>query len=304
MVQTVRVLIVGGATGYLGQILYDYLSHSTERDDVKLHVRVTTRAPPVAEHQLHLNLLDPASITAALEAFSPDVVINTAAISQPAVCERDEETTNKTNVPKFLVHALENTPTLLIHISTDQVFDGTSANSSESTPANPINAYGRSKLAAEKYILRSQCSSVILRSSILVGPEVPGVQRPLFVQFIRDQLQGKKETSYLSDEWRNPIYVKDVCRFIEWFVLEGAKGTKFRETFNMGGPERLSRLDMAHAVAAAMGVNGEGLIIPCASSDLHRTYSSPRDISMDSSALLHRTKIKCTAFQDMIRDIL
>ena len=222
----------------------------------------------------------------------------------------------QSNVPKHLVDRMPPT-SLLIHISTDQVYDGSTSYSTESTPTNPINAYGRSKLAAEEYIRGSPGTQhVILRSSIIVGVAVHGVERPLFVQSIRDRLQAKEPTAYIVDEWRNPIHVDDICRIIDFFVTEftdcmmqKAHDTTnappaYRYTYNMGGPERLSRLDMALAVADAMGIDGQGMISSCTSDELGRPYRSPPDISMDSRALHQRTGIHCMPFKDMLHDIL
>ena len=314
-----RVLVVGGASGYLGQILFTHLSNPDIGSSLglELDVRVTTRAPPTSGRQLQLDLRDQTSIAAALAAFSPDVVINTAAISQPGQCEADEETANETNVPRLLVDALKSVPErqiLLIHLSTDQVFDGSRSNSTEDAPASPINAYGRSKLKAEEVIRGSGCSHVILRSSIIVGPEVPGIKRPLFLQFIHSRLHDKIPTSYLVDEVRNPIFAADICRIIQAFIRafveqagrtdhDGGDRGVFRHTFNMGGVDRLSRLEMARAVARAMGVDGDSmdqLIIPCTSAELDRPYRSPLDISMDSSAVYRFTGVQPMSFDEML----
>ena len=106
-----------------------------------------------------------------------DIVINCAAISQPVVCENDTETALKVNVPELLLTALNrnnnnnnscniNEP-LLIHISTDNVYNGINVNNnnnndndtekdffvySENDELDPINVYGRTKKLAEEVI--------------------------------------------------------------------------------------------------------------------------------------------------------
>jgi dTDP-4-dehydrorhamnose reductase len=95
----------------------------------------------------------------AVQALHPlDAVINCAAISQPAVCERDVGYAEAVNVPTTLLDALVrskaetgNEP-LLIHISTDQVYDGSKAHWREEGPCEPVNGYGRTKLAGEHVI--------------------------------------------------------------------------------------------------------------------------------------------------------
>ena len=307
----VKVLIIGGITGYLGQLLCIGLSRE---QGVEIHASSSTssqsQSPPTTAKTIHLDLLDEASVTAVLSEGSYDVVVNTAAVSQPAVCETSS-TAAAINVPTHLVAALENTNTLLIHISTDQVYDGSSRDSTESTAPNPINAYGRSKLQAEACIQEAaSLSYVILRSSIIVGPEVEGVERPLFVQFIRDRLLAKQPTDYVTDEFRSPIFAQDICRIIAWFVRQRAAhpDTTFRELYCMGGLERLSRHDMAHAVATALGIDASAasdLIVATSSAAMDRPYVSPRDISMDSSALARRIGIQCKPFRGaLLKEIL
>lgn len=303
MATKANVLVIAGASGYLGRLLFEYLSN------LDLNVRVTTRAQPTGGHEMLLDLLSPDSISATFAAFPPDVVINTAAISQPGQCEVDEQKATETNAPRHLIAALEKKPgALLIQLSTDQVFDGSRSNSGEDAPTEPINAYGRSKLKAETMIRASVgLSYVILRSSIIVGPDT-GVERPLFVQFIRNRLKDNIPTSYLCDEWRCPIFAGDICAITQWFILEHIKckdsGTTFRAAFNMGGPDRLSRLDMAHSVAEAIGIEDpSALILPCNTADLSRPYQSPEDISMDSTAVFRLTGVHPTSFHDMIRMI-
>jgi nucleoside-diphosphate-sugar epimerase len=74
---------------------------------------------------------------------------------------------------------------LLIHLSTDQVYSGSHAMSTEAAVPAPVNVYGASKLQAEHTIQARWPRHVILRSSIIYGPQAPApVARPLFVQFV------------------------------------------------------------------------------------------------------------------------
>ena len=95
------------------------------------------------------------------------------------------------NVPRPLLAALRSqreatgAAPLLIHLSTDQVYSGAAALSTEATRAAPVNVYGESKLEAEAAIVAAWPPHVVLRSSIIYGPQAPKpVERPLFVQFI------------------------------------------------------------------------------------------------------------------------
>lgn len=101
------------------------------------------------------------------------------------------------------------TPALL------QVYNGSRAWWCESDAADPINAYGRSKLEAEALLQQAwRGKFVALRSSLIFGPEPPlsPVGRPLFLQFVRQVLQAGKETTFFVDEYRcvGPVHLTAV----------------------------------------------------------------------------------------------
>lgn len=86
-----------------------------------------------------------------------------------------------------------------------QVYNGSRAWWCESDAADPINAYGRSKLEAEALLQQAwRGNFVALRSSLIFGPEPPlsPVGRPLFLQFVLQVLQAGKETTFFVDEYR------------------------------------------------------------------------------------------------------
>ena len=199
---------------------------------------------------------------------------------------------------------------LLIHFSTDQVYDGTRGNWKEKDMCRPVNAYGKSKLQSEEFIRKHYENYVILRSSIIYGrelpaqwPEVPD-SRPLFTQFIDKVLRAQEPTTFFSDEYRNPIYVQDICSIVHHLVSrEMDGGPQSQETLNMGGPERLSRVDMAMILADIRGYNKD-CIIPAKSADVQRPYVSPPDISMDSSLLISRLCVTPRDFKSAMREVL
>ncbi len=114
------------------------------------------------------NLEDLTGLQKTLEAHRPDIIVNAAAYTNVNKAESDEATAH--NVNALAVQALADYArahnALLVHYSTDYVFDGEkSAPYAESDPTHPQNAYGRSKLAGEEAILQSDCRALILRTS-------------------------------------------------------------------------------------------------------------------------------------------
>ena len=230
------------------------------------------------------------------------LVVNCAAMSSPGACEKEPKLAEAVNAPSTLWTATatatgtgEKQPPLWIQLSTDHVFDGKSAMSDERVTPAPVNAYGASKVLCEETLAREYPRSVVLRSSIITGPKPPllDVQRTLFLDFIRDSFENKSEpTTFYEDEFRSPICVYDVCAVIRRVY---ARPPETPKTYNMGGPDRVSRVDMAEAVAAHLA-NGDAALeaayvgkiarASCEEAARLRGVAAPPDISMDSSALL------------------
>jgi len=200
----------------------------------------------------------------------------------------------------------------VVHLSTDQVYDGSKSYWKEADMCRPVNEYGRTKVAAEEEIRRRCQHYVILRSSIIVGPQAPAapVPRPLFLQFIDSSLAARQTTKFFEDEWRSPVYVGDIVKVIGILVERWAGGNQLSSTtsgtgrdggevFNMGGPDRLSRVDMAHAVALHRKYDSR-LIETVPSASVPRGVVSPADISMDSSKLESTLGIQLTPLQDCL----
>ncbi|MCH94693.1 methionine adenosyltransferase 2 subunit beta-like, partial [Trifolium medium] len=148
----------------------------------------------------------------------PDVVVNCAAISVPRACEIDPASAHAINVPSSLVKWLQSfkqNSTLLIHLSTDQVYEGEKSFYKEEDIAIPLNVYGKTKVAAEKFISENCPNFAILRSSIIYGPQtLSPVPKSLPIQWIDGALSKRETLEFFHDEFRCPIYVKDLVTVI------------------------------------------------------------------------------------------
>eukprot|EP01024_Parvocaulis_polyphysoides_P064443 TRINITY_DN7494_c0_g1_i1.p2 TRINITY_DN7494_c0_g1~~TRINITY_DN7494_c0_g1_i1.p2 ORF type:complete len:261 (-),score=21.47 TRINITY_DN7494_c0_g1_i1:267-932(-) len=210
------------------------------------------------------------------------------------------------NVPTKLVEALKtykqlwNKTPLLIHISTDQVYDGSKSFWSEQDKCEPVNGYGQTKLEAEQFIMKEWRQYVILRSSIIYGPPPPyrPVDRMLFLQFIDSNLKEKKSTMFFNDEYRCPIFVQDFAMLMQRIIFQnGPVGL-----YNFGGPDRLSRVDMAKLVAEHQGYSTEAIVSMSAKS-IDRGVKSPEDISMELTRLRRFQKFAPTGFKEALYQI-
>ncbi|EEC74279.1 hypothetical protein OsI_09525 [Oryza sativa Indica Group] len=213
-----------------------------------------------------------------------------------------------TNVPSSLVTWLlsfGNDNTLLIHLSTDQVYEGVKSFYKEDDETLPVNMYGKSKVAAEKFIIE-QCSNyAILRSSIIYGPQtISPVAKSLPIQWMDSVLSQGQQVQFFNDEFRCPVYVKDMVDVVlsltkSWL----ADGKAVQVLLNVGGPDRVSRLQMAESVADVRGYS-HSIIKSVSASSVDRGVASPPDISMDITKLTQMLGIKPISFQDGVRATL
>ena len=121
------------------------------------------------EDIMPLDITDPEQVQKAVT-DDVDVVINCAAYNDVEKAEEDEQSAMKVNADAvgFLAAAAKKADALLIHFSSDYVFDGKSNTPyTEADTPNPLSAYGRSKLAGEKAVQESGCRHMIFRTSWL-----------------------------------------------------------------------------------------------------------------------------------------
>ncbi len=186
-----------------------------------------------------------ATIAAALEA-APAAIVNCAAISEPAACERDPGRSEAMNValPATLARVAKQTGARLVHVSSEQVFRG-----ERTTPyacddaTSPINLYGRQKLASEQAVVSAApAQAVVVRAPLLMG-DSPGGKRGLHERLLGDWAAGRTAKLYV-DEFRQPCTGANLAEAL----LELAERREFCGVFHWGGAELLSRYEIGRRV--------------------------------------------------------
>ena len=120
-----------------------------------------------------LNLADADAIRRAVRAAKPQLIVNAAAYTAVDKAESEPEVAMRINAsaPGVLAEEAKRLGAMLVHYSTDYVFDGTKRTGYvEDDAPNPLSVYGRSKLAGERAIRDSGCRHLILRTSWVYGP--------------------------------------------------------------------------------------------------------------------------------------
>lgn len=300
-----------GGTGYLGQHLLQGFSE-IQATPYDLGFTYHSNLPQPLLHAIphllpfHVDLKTGQGFESISHSFGqPDVVVNCAALSVPRACEMDPAAAMSVNVPSSLVNWLSNfkeSSTLLIHLSTDQVYEGVKSFYKEEDEIVPVNVYGKSKVAAEQFVSEKCMNFAILRSSIIFGPQtVSPVPKSLPIQWIDGVLSKGEKVEFFHDEFRCPVYVKDVVAIIlaltsRWI----SEGKQMQLLLNVGGPDRVSRVQMAEAVADIRGYN-TSLIKPVSASSVDRGVKSPADISMNITKLVQTLNFSPISFRDGVR---
>ncbi|MGU7782439.1 dTDP-4-dehydrorhamnose reductase [Burkholderia sp. PU8-34] len=126
----------------------------------------------VACDRAMLDLSDLDRIRTVVRELQPDIIVNPAAYTSVDKAETDVDAATRLNVdaPRVLAEEAARCSAVLIHYSTDYVFDGTKAGAYVETDAtNPQNVYGRTKLEGEHAIAKSGCAYLTLRTSWVYG---------------------------------------------------------------------------------------------------------------------------------------
>jgi dTDP-4-dehydrorhamnose reductase len=171
--------------------------------------------------QLDLANLD--DVRRKLGAMNFDVLINAAAFTNVDACETERDRAFRINAetPGILAEICNEKEAKLIHFSTDYVFDGEKrAPYTEEDQANPISAYGESKLAGEQNVLAAEDGHLVVRVSWVFGPD-----RPSFVDAMIKRAQQDEKIDAISDKFSTPTYTHDIARMLlQFFDREVAGG--------------------------------------------------------------------------------
>lgn len=173
-----------------------------------------SRLLPEAGHETvpfsrnELNISDPVAVERALDGSSPDLVVNAAAHSGVDACETELEEAYAANAPgpRNLAVACNRRGADLLHVSTNYVFDGEQERPYEPfDPPNPLNAYGRTKLAGEEYVKHLTDHWYLVRTAGVYGDGHNFVRTMLRLSEEREVVKVKE------DEYISPTSARDLA---------------------------------------------------------------------------------------------
>lgn len=192
-----------------------------------------------------LDLAIPGSAAAFIADRRPELIVNCAAFTavDEAESKVDEAFQLNAHAPGEIAMAAEGIGAGLIHVSTDYVFDGSSAEPYvEDAPADPINVYGRSKLAGERAVAGSGATHAIVRTSWLVSPVGHN-----FVRTMLRLAEERDEIAVVADQFGRPTEAGDLAEAL--LSMAGSWDMVCPGLFHIaGGGEPTSWADIAELV--------------------------------------------------------
>jgi dTDP-4-dehydrorhamnose reductase len=204
-------------------------------------------------------------------------VIHCAALADVEVCERDPARARRENevATGTLAGVCADLGARLIAISTDLVFRGDEAWSTEESAVDPVMEYGRSKRRAEIAALAGSPYWAILRVALICGRGYG--PRLSASESIAARLQRGETVNLFEDEWRTPIDPDSVAQAIAALLLHPREGG----VFHLGGFERMTRVELGERVAFALSLDPR--LIRRSLRTSHPGAQRPRDVSLDTS---------------------
>jgi dTDP-4-dehydrorhamnose reductase len=271
--------LVTGAGGALGSVLMRVLA-----EDRHEHVGLVSPTGPRPQlgKVVPIDLCELPALQERVFSIAPKVIVHLGAVAQLAKCLEDPELAHRVNVEATakLVEVASALGARLLFASTDLVFDGEAAPYDEDAAPEPCSVYGLTKLEAESHVLTYK-RGLVARFPLLYG--VPEVSRaPSFFESLVTSLRTGQSVSLFHDEVRTPLWLDDAAHACVALAVSALTGT-----VHVGGPDRLSRLQMGELVAAQLDAS-RTLLRPASRDEVSFPEPRPRDVSLNSNRYLTR----------------
>lgn len=265
-----RVLITG-ANGMLGQELVAMMSKNPMYDVLATGRDPVPRYSGGAGGYVPLDITDAEQMNRLFQDFTPDVVVNCAAMTQVDECEEKRDLCWQINADAVenIARACKSIGSRLVQVSTDFVFDGEDGPYNEKARPRPLNYYGRSKQAGENAARIAGLDQWAIARTVLVYGAPEGATRSNIALWVINELSNGRRINVVTDQWRTPTYAADLADGIERIIRFDKTGT-----FHLSGREFMSVYDFARTIAREFDLD-ENLIGPTDSTRFTQPAARP-----------------------------
>lgn len=291
-------IVVTGASGFLGR---EVCLAALRRGHSVLAI-AGKNAPrlPGEVRTLALDLSAPAPIESVLLEEFPQAIIQCAALSTIADCDRRPELAHQLNVelPRHLAKLAFHLGAKLVHFSTDMVFAGETGGYQHTDLPEPLHLYGRTKAAGEVEVLRyGREHAAVVRTAIINGNS-PAGDRGLHERLFQEWAAGRTTPLY-HDEIRQPVGLTNLADV----AVELCERGNLSGVYHWAGSEALSRHDVGLRIARHFDLDPARLIRPAARAESADLARRPRDLSLRLHPLLGKLRTPGQPFAEQLAEL-
>ncbi len=265
-----KTILVTGSNGLLGQKIVNQLK---EREDIYLIATSKGENRRLVQdfNYESLDITSAKEVKEILTKHKPNVVINTAAMTNVDACEDHQEECWDINVNAvdYLLKSCINNDSHLIHLSTDFVFDGENGPYIETDKPNPLSYYAKSKLASEELIEQSGYEKTAVARTIIVFGTGDKLSRGNLIFWAKGALEKQSPINVVDDQYRAPTLAEDLAKGCIAIANKEAKGI-----YHLSGPETMSILEIVERIGKHYNLSTE-CVTPIKTATLNQTAARP-----------------------------
>lgn len=246
-----------------------------------------------------LDISDPIKVDAFCIAHQPEVIINCAAYTAVDKAESDEVLASLINTiaVENLSKSAANLGALMVHVSTDYVFDGMNwIPYTETDPTNPQSVYGRTKLAGEEAVAKYAGKGIILRTSWLYSAFGNN-----FVKTMIKYGTERDELNVVSDQIGTPTYARDLAKAI-LDIIPVANLQSGINLYHYSNEGVASWFDFAYMIMAFAQINCK--VNPIQTKDYPVKAVRPGFSVLNKSKIKETFKINIPYWSDSVKDCI
>jgi len=289
--------LITGASGLVGGAVAR-LAAQAGHDVVGVVGRFSGDLPGVSR-RIAIDLSQQDQVVRTVEELRPDVVINAAAVSEPAACDQDPMRSQRLNVdlPAWLAGLANRAGFRLVHLSSEQAFRGDRAPYRREDPVDPINLYARQKVASEQAVQAAAPNrAATVRAPLLAGNS-PSGRRSLHERLLADWAAGRTPRLYV-DEIRQVCHADNLAAAL----IELAQRPDLDGVFHWAGAEPLSRYDLGLRIREHFGLDARRapLLAVRRSDDPEASAVRQADLTLDLAPLDTMLVVKPETFAEQL----
>jgi S-adenosylmethionine synthetase len=241
-------VMVTGATGLLGKALAKQFNSANYELFTLAYKRAKNR-------DIKLDITDRYALKNVIYKYRPQVIIHTVAEKHPEICEKFPDKAIEINVKltKTIAEFAREIGCWVLYISTDYVFDGQNPPYRPNSPTNPLNSYGKTKLAGEKVLLEALPSSCVLRVPVMYGP-FDYLAESSVTSIANLMLRDEAEISLDDVAKRYPTLTTDIASICQQMIEYKRVHEDFSGVFHWSAEECLTRYQMGLIIAEILGI--------------------------------------------------